>query len=256
MPSHPAALELIKKSGVYIAAPSANTSGRPSPTKAEHVVEDMSGKIDMIIDGGEVGIGIESTIVDLTSDVPAILRPGYITKNMIENIIGPVIIDPAIINPTPDMRPKAPGMKYTHYAPKGELTVVECTPVDTNVTAGADSQHTSSRSGSSGSATSIDNYKRVANKINELVNEKISVGFRVAVIATEETKELYNSPHVLTVGSAGRGETVAAKLYAVLRQCDELSADYIYSEAFNYGELGGAIMNRLLKAAGQRVINI
>jgi L-threonylcarbamoyladenylate synthase len=201
------------------------------------VVEDMSGKIDMIIDGGEVGIGIESTIVDLTSDVPAILRPGYITKSMIENIIGPVIIDPAIINPTPDMCPKAPGMKYTHYAPKGELTVVECSSASAN-------------------SVAYDDYNKVAKKINELVSEKISAGFRVAVIATEETKELYNSPHVLTVGSAGRGETVAARLYAVLRQCDELSADYIYSEAFNYGELGGAIMNRLLKAAGQRVINI
>jgi L-threonylcarbamoyladenylate synthase len=232
MPSHPAALQLIRESGVYIAAPSANTSGRPSPTKASHVIEDMTGKIDMIIDGGEVGIGIESTIVDLTSDVPAILRPGYITKTMIENIIGPVIIDPAIIHPTPDMRPKAPGMKYTHYAPKGELTVVECKASD-----------------SSG-------QKKVAEKINELVNEKLSSGFRVAVIATEETRELYKCPHILTVGSAGKGETVAARLYAVLRECDELSADYIYSEAFNYGELGNAIMNRLLKAAGQRVIDI
>jgi L-threonylcarbamoyladenylate synthase len=258
MPSHPAALELIRESGVYIAAPSANTSGRPSPTKAEHVVEDMSGKIDMIIDGGEVGIGIESTIVDLTSDVPAILRPGYITKSMIENIIGPVIIDPAIINPTPDMRPKAPGMKYTHYAPKGELTVVECAPISANALSDTDRTNASGRSVSSTFANSVvyDDYKKVAKKINELVSEKISAGFRVAVIATEETKELYNSPHVLTVGSAGKGETVAAKLYAVLRQCDELSADYIYSEAFNYGELGGAIMNRLLKAAGQRVINI
>jgi L-threonylcarbamoyladenylate synthase len=234
MPSHPAALALIRESGVYIAAPSANTSGRPSPTTAEHVVEDMSGKIDMIIDGGEVGIGIESTIVDLTSDVPAILRPGYITKSMIENIIGPVIIDPAIINPTPDIRPKAPGMKYTHYAPKGELTVVECCD--------ASAWH--------------EHQKPVAVKINELISEKISQGCRVAVIATEETRDLYKCPNVLTVGSAGKGETVAARLYAVLRQCDELGAEYIYSEAFNYGELGNAIMNRLLKAAGQRVIRV
>jgi L-threonylcarbamoyladenylate synthase len=261
MPSHPAALELICESGIYIAAPSANTSGRPSPTKAEHVVEDMSGKIDMIIDGGEVGIGIESTIVDLTSDVPAILRPGYITKSMIENIIGPVIIDPAIINPTPDMRPKAPGMKYTHYAPKGELTVVECTVTDDtgNRCNGNDSDNCSYDNGIGSDNRSCDSstgYKKVADKINELVKEKLSAGFRVAVIATEETKELYDCPYVLTVGSAGKGETVAARLYAVLRQCDELSADYIYSEAFNYGELGNAIMNRLLKAAGQRVINI
>jgi L-threonylcarbamoyladenylate synthase len=232
MPSHPAALELIRESGVYIAAPSANTSGRPSPTKAEHVIEDMSGKIDMIIDGGEVGIGIESTIVDLTSDVPAILRPGYVTKSMIENIIGPIIIDPAIINPTPDMRPKAPGMKYTHYAPKGELTVVES------------------------KTNQLTKNDAIVNKINELAREKLDQGYKVAVIATEETHSLYSCPVVLTVGSAGKGETVAARLYAVLRQCDELDADYIYSEAFNYGELGNAIMNRLLKAAGQRVIYV
>jgi L-threonylcarbamoyladenylate synthase len=246
MPSHPAALSLIRESGVYIAAPSANTSGRPSPTKAEHVVEDMSGKIDMIIDGGEVGIGIESTIVDLTSDVPSILRPGYITKSMIENIIGPVIIDPAIINPTPDMRPKAPGMKYTHYAPKGELTVVEYAKKNSNMK--CDATHNSP----------VYNEQQilVAKKINELVNERLLSGFRVAVIATEETKELYECPYILTVGSTGKGETVAARLYAVLRQCDELDADYIYSEAFNYGELGNAIMNRLLKAAGQRVIRL
>jgi L-threonylcarbamoyladenylate synthase len=169
---------------------------------------------------------------------------------MIENIIGPVIIDPAIINPTPDMRPKAPGMKYTHYAPKGELTVVECTVTDDtgNRCNGNDSDNRRYDSSTG--------YKKVADKINELVNEKLSAGFRVAVIATVETKELYDCPYVLTVGSAGKGETVAARLYAVLRQCDELSADYIYSEAFNYGELGNAIMNRLLKAAGQRVIQV
>jgi L-threonylcarbamoyladenylate synthase len=123
-------------------------------------------------------------------------------------------------------------MKYTHYAPKGELTVVECKASD-----------------SSG-------QKKVAEKINKLVNEKLSSGFRVAVIATEETRELYKCPHILTIGSAGKGETVAARLYAVLRECDELRADYIYSEAFNYGELGNAIMNRLLKAAVQRVIYV
>lgn len=130
MPSHPAALSLIRQSGVYVAAPSANTSGRPSPTKAEHVIEDMNGKIEYIIDGGPVGIGIESTIIDVSGDVPTILRPGFITKKMLEQIIGEVIIDPALEKPMENCHPKAPGMKYTHYAPKGQLSLVEARHVE------------------------------------------------------------------------------------------------------------------------------
>ena len=114
MPSHPTAYELIRSSGVYIAAPSANTSGRPSPTTAQHVYEDLNGRIDMIIDSGKVDIGLESTIVDLTGEIPTILRPGYITKEMLEEAVGPVTIDKAILadHEDPNLRPKAPGMKY------------------------------------------------------------------------------------------------------------------------------------------------
>ena len=231
MPSHPTALELIRKSGVYVAAPSANTSGRPSPTTAEHVREDMNGRIDMILDGGAVGIGIESTIIDLTGDIPTILRPGYITKSMLESIIGHVEIDKALIEPDPNLRPKAPGMKYTHYAPKGELTIVESTIQEQDV-------------------------KKVADKINELVSEKAAQGYNTAVIATEENAHLYACEHILIVGQSSKGETIAAKLYSVLRQCDELGIDFMYSEAFHQGELGNAIMNRLLKAAGHRVIQV
>lgn len=127
MPSHPTAYELIRSSGVYIAAPSANTSGRPSPTTAQHVYEDLNGRIDMIIDSGKVDIGLESTIVDLTGEIPTILRPGYITKEMLEEAVGPVTIDKAILadHEDPNLRPKAPGMKYKHYAPKGDLVIVE-----------------------------------------------------------------------------------------------------------------------------------
>lgn len=229
MPSHPVALSLIKESGVYIAAPSANTSGRPSPTEASHVVTDMNGRIEMILDGGAVGIGIESTIVDLTGDVPTILRPGFITKSMLENIIGTVEIDRALIEADPNLRPKAPGMKYTHYAPKGELTIVEATETS---------------------------YEKVAKKINELVAQKSAEGYKVAVIATTENIPLYVCDNILTVGDNTDGATIAAKLYGTLRKCDDLEVDYIYSESFNTGELGGAIMNRLLKAAGHRVINV
>ena len=129
-PSHKVALEIISASGTPIAAPSANTSGRPSPTKASHVIEDMDGKVDMIVDGGEVGIGIESTIIDVTGDVPMILRPGYITKAMVEELIGEVLVDKVVTAKTieeigGDYKPKAPGMKYRHYAPKAELTMFD-----------------------------------------------------------------------------------------------------------------------------------
>ncbi len=125
MPNHPVALELIRRSGGYIAAPSANTSGKPSPTLAEHVAFDMDGRIPMILDGGPVGIGIESTIVDLTEDIPMILRPGYITPKMLEKVIGEVKMDPGIIASDSLQKPKAPGMKYKHYAPKADLILVD-----------------------------------------------------------------------------------------------------------------------------------
>lgn len=248
MPSHPVALELIRESGLYIAAPSANTSGRPSPTLAEHVMEDMKGRIEMILDGGAVGIGIESTIVDLTGDVPVILRPGFITKSMLEEIVGEVTIDPALIEPDPNLRPKAPGMKYTHYAPKGELTIVEGESCGVNGTEGDEKDNNY--------MVDVDSTSKIVSKINELVGEKKVAGFKVAVITTSENSDKYNCDNILIAGERAQGETIAARLYQVLRKCDELDVDYIYSEAFNEGELGGAIMNRLLKAAGHRVIKV
>ena len=126
MPSDPVANRLIKLAGVPVAAPSANTSGRPSPTTAQHVWQDMEGKIEMILDGGPVGIGVESTIVDVSGDVPTLLRPGAITMEMLRETVGRVEIDPAIqAPPSADLRPKAPGMKYRHYAPHADLQLVE-----------------------------------------------------------------------------------------------------------------------------------
>ena len=251
MPSHPVALNMIRESGLYIAAPSANTSGRPSPTLAEHVMEDMNGRIEMILDGGAVGIGIESTIVDLTGDIPVILRPGFITKSMLGEIVGEVTIDPALIEPDPNLRPKAPGMKYTHYAPKGKLTIVEG---DTSNGCGITSTKGSNKNYDS--MVSENSTDIVVTKINQLVAEKLADGHRVAVITTSENSDKYSCENVLIAGDRAQGETIAAKLYQVLRQCDELEVDYIFSEAFNDGELGGAIMNRLLKAAGHRVIRV
>lgn len=228
MPSHPVARALICESGVYIAAPSANTSGRPSPTKAEHVKEDLDGRIDMILDGGAVGIGLESTIVDLSTGVPTILRPGYITGEMLEDVLGEVQVDPAILSQkmNPNIVAKAPGMKYRHYAPKGQMTIIE---------------------GDTG---------KVVDEINRLVKEKTDEGCSVAVIATEETKDAYACANVRSVGSRATEGSIAAGLYDILREMDHIGAEYIYAESFEKDTLGKAIMNRMLKAAAYHVIKV
>ncbi|MCI7531701.1 MAG: threonylcarbamoyl-AMP synthase [Lachnobacterium sp.] len=227
MPHHPVALELIRRSGCLIAAPSANTSGRPSPTEAQHVAEDLSGKIAMILDGGPVGIGIESTIIDLTEEKPMILRPGYITPEMLSEVLQEeVVIDPGIIAADDTRKPKAPGMKYKHYAPKAEMIIVD----------GA--------------------QDAVIAKINELTAAKRAEGKKVAVIATDETKERYDAQVILSMGRRSDEDAIAQHLYKILRECDELEVGEIYSECFQTPRIGQAIMNRLLKAAGHTVIHV
>ena len=227
MPNHPVALELIRRSGCLIAAPSANTSGRPSPTEAQHVAEDLSGKIAMILDGGPVGIGIESTIIDLTEEQPMILRPGYITPEMLSEVLQEeVVIDPGIIAADDTRKPKAPGMKYKHYAPKAEMIIVD----------GA--------------------QDAVIHKINELTAAKRAEGKKVAVIATDETKDRYDAQVILSMGKRADEDAIAQHLYKILRECDELDVGEIYSECFQTPRIGQAIMNRLLKAAGHTVIHV
>lgn len=226
MPDHPAALELIRQSGCLIAAPSANTSGRPSPTLAEHVAEDLGGRIPMILDGGEVGIGIESTIIDLTEKIPMILRPGYITKEMLEAVIGTVRTDPGIIAADSTKKPKAPGMKYRHYAPKANLMLIDgakCAVVD---------------------------------KINELTDAMHSEGKKVGIIGTDETVTSYRGDMVLSIGAREDEDAIARHLYKLLREFDEADVDVIYSESFATPRIGQAIMNRLLKAAGHQVLTV
>lgn len=227
MPAHPAIRELIRRSGTAIAAPSANTSGRPSPTMAEHVWEDMAGKIDMLIDGGSVGIGLESTIVDMTVDPPMLLRPGYITVPMLKRVIEQLQIDPSLMEEAaPGVKPKAPGMKYRHYAPKAELTIVE------------------------------GELDKAAEEIERLAEEKRRQGYRTGIIATEETRKFYHGEDVRIIGTRQDEETIARHLFAVLREFDELGTQYIFSEAFSQQDLGQAIMNRLLKAAGHQIIRL
>lgn len=227
MPENEAALELIKKSGIYIAAPSANLSGRPSPTKAEHVRQDMDGRIDMILDGGSGSIGIESTIIDLTEEIPVILRPGYITKEMLEAVIGPVEIDKAVaLGTQTDAAPKAPGMKYRHYAPKGEMVIVEGSSIE-----------------------------EVVDYINRIVEEKQAEGVCMGVLATDETADKYKADVVLSVGERQNEISISSHLFDVLRTFDDMGVEYILSEGFSRENVGYAIMNRLLKAAGGKMIN-
>ena len=228
MPCHAVARELIKRSGVYIAAPSANLSGRPSPTQAKHVIEDLDGRIDIIIDGGSPDIGIESTIVDASGSKAVILRPGYITKDMLKDVLCDVSTDPAIegIVPQKDIVAKAPGMKYRHYAPKGQLLIVEGSP------------------------------DRVARKINSLVSEKDTEGYKTAVIATDETKDKYKCNIIKSIGTRKSENSIAASLYNILREMDYMEVQYIYSESFGAGILGGAVMNRMLKAAAGHIIQV
>lgn len=226
MPRDEVALALIAAAGGYVAAPSANTSGRPSPTKAIHVKEDLDGKIPLILDSGSAIIGLESTIVDMTGEVPTILRPGYITKEMMEQVIGKVEIDRGIVADNSDVKPKAPGMKYRHYAPKAAMTIVD------------------------------GEKEAVIAKINGLVTEAKANGQKAAVLAAEESIARYHAHVVKSLGSRENELEIAANLYDALREFDHLEVDVIYSESFATEQLGQAIMNRLKKAAGQRVIEV
>lgn len=229
MPDHPIALALIREAGVPIAAPSANRSGRPSPTTAAHVLADLEGRIAGVLDGGPTGVGLESTVIDVTVDPPVILRPGGITREQLEAVIGVVDLDPAFQIGAVET-PRSPGMKYTHYAPEGEMWLV------------------------AGEAD------KAREKMAVMLREAKQHGQKTGVMATAESSAYWEqSPDadvVLTVGSHADLEEVAQQLYAVLRQFDDHKAQYIVAETFSRGGLGMAVMNRLEKAAGGRILSV
>lgn len=228
LPAAKIARDIIATSGGFIAAPSANTSGKPSPTKAEHVIADLYGKIDMIVDGGESTLGLESTIVDLSGQDPIILRPGSITKTMLENVIGNIEYDAEVLRRSinENIVAKAPGMKYLHYAPEGCLTIYE------------------------------GDIQNVVKAINIKAKECLDLGRSVGIIASKETAGLYEYGEVKTIGSRKDENSIAAGLYGVLRYFDKNHTEFIFSESFASDELGQAIMNRLLKAAGYRIVSV
>lgn len=227
MPSHPAAMALLKETGMPIAAPSANRSGRPSPTTARHVYEDMQGRIPLILDGGECEVGLESTVLDLTTPVPMILRPGAVTKEMLEKVLGEVVIDPAVLSAkeiAAEAVPRAPGMKYRHYAPKGHLIITDAR----------------------------------AEQLAELIQnrqENERVGLIVTKQLAQELERILADRRVemICLGDRNQPEELAANLFGALRAADEKNLTLIYGEALSKEGMGEAIMNRFLKASSEQL---
>lgn len=225
LPSHKVAQAILKASHIPVAAPSANISGRPSATDGAHVKEDLMGQVDYIVDGGPSPIGLESTVVDVTGDHPVILRPGGITKEMLENVVTHVSLDPHLKGAK--TVPKSPGMKYRHYAPKGQLILVR----------GKDRQ-------------------QVISYINDRLKEANETGEKVAVLAPEESKTSLYGEAVYSLGKENQPKEIAANLFRLLRLMDQYNMAKIYALELGEEELGLAIMNRLKKAAGGYVIDI
>lgn len=234
MPNHPVALALLKEAGVPVAAPSANLSGKPSPTTAQHVWQDLAGRVEMIIDSGPVGVGVESTVLDLTTPTPMILRPGGVTAEMLEQVLGlKPSFDPTLNSigaadcseQEKQFVPRSPGMKYTHYSPEARVLLVE------------------------------GDLPAMMDTIQSLAREQLAQGVQVGIMATQETQQAYAEGVIITVGTRVDLTTVAANLYWCLREFDARKVQVILAEGFSQVGLGAAIMNRLTKAA-ERVIKV
>lgn len=222
-PVNKIALALIKESRKPIAAPSANTSGKPSPTEAAHVVEDLMGKVDMIIDGGSTDIGLESTVVDMTSEIPMILRPGGVTREDVISVLGSCEYDPAIIKSDDKTVPKSPGQKYRHYSPKAKVILYKG-PIE-----------------------------KIAERINEDYKKFLSEGYKVGIMSTVQTEKKYGDKFTIVCGDRTKPLTISSNLFKDLRDFDHLGADIILAEAVDEKGLGRAIMNRLGKASSKTI---
>ena len=227
MPNNEIALKLIELSETTIAAPSAIISGRPSPTDLQRCVEDLDGKVDCILGGEQSDIGVESTIVDCTVNPPLVLRPGGVTLEMLREIDPNINIDPAIMKkPEPNLKPKAPGMKYRHYAPKAKVTIVS------------------------------GNKKNTIEKIKEMVHYNIEKKKKVCILTVDENEKEYSEGIKISLGSLNDLSTVARNLFETLRKCDDIGADVVFAESFEQKGVGIAIMNRLNKAAGFDIVEV
>ncbi len=226
MPIHPVALALIKVSGCPIAAPSANLAGKPSPTTAEHVFEDLNGRIDAILDGGATNIGVESTVIDLSADPPMVLRPGGLPFEALKKVLPDLVLHPFVESETEISAEKvrSPGMKHKHYAPKAPVILVE------------------------------GNLEEVVEKVKELSEAYKLEGKKVGVLATDETQRSYKAYNIMSLGTRSNIATIAANLFRLLREMDAKGMDVIIAEGVPAEGLGLAIMNRLRKASGYHIV--
>jgi len=229
VPAHPVALALLRTSGTPVAAPSANVSGRPSPTTAAHVLDDLDGRIDLVLDGGPAGLGVESTVLDLTGERPVLLRPGGITPRQLEALLGPVKLDPAVNGMAGNEPPRSPGMKYTHYAPRARVLLFD----------GADSAG-------------------MAGKILAEAERLTARGQRVGILACRDNESKYQDRGYAVIAAGWRDDpaALAVALYESLRRFDRMPVDVILAEGVPARGLGLAVMNRLLRAAGGNVVKI
>ena len=211
MPDNHIALELIRRAGVPVAAPSANRSGRPSPTMTKHVLEDLNGRISYIIDGGPCKVGVESTVIDMTVEPAVILRPGGITPLMIKQVIGSVELDRSIVDRIAVDRPKSPGMKYKHYAPKAEVFVVS------------------------------GDYGSIVNWLNKAVSEDRKAGIKSVILAAKEHIQEYGLSDAMSYGSINDASEVASNIFRLFRECDRIGAEKIYVEAIPKEGIGLAV---------------
>jgi len=226
MPRHRVALALVRESSCPIAAPSANLAGKPSPTSAKHVFDDLNGRIDAILDAGPTRIGVESTVLDLTVDPPQILRPGGTSWEVLKEILGDVKLHPLVAaeKELPIEKTRSPGMKHKHYAPNAEVIVVE------------------------GDVTAV------IRKVKELADSYVRKGIRVGVLATDETIAHYKANVVKSLGSKYNLPVVAKNLFRLLREFDAEGVDVIVAEGVPAEGLGLAVMNRLRKASGYNIV--
>lgn len=223
-PVHPAAQALIDAAQRPVAAPSANRSGRPSPTAADHVMEDMAGRIPLVLDGGPCNVGLESTVIDVTGETPRILRPGGVTPERVARICGGVVVDDAVLRPLREgERPRSPGMKYRHYAPSGALTIVRGAP------------------------------DAVAAAIRRMYDAALAEGKRPLILTLTGHLAAYADRRCLPLGDGA--DEMARAMFAALRRADALDADVLFSEAVPAKGVGLAVMNRLERAAGFNIVD-
>ncbi len=228
MPKHNVALALIKESGCSIAAPSANLAGKPSPTSARHVLDDLNGRIDAILDAGPTRIGVESTVLDMTVDPPQVLRPGGTPYEVLKEVLGNVELNPVAVSDKalPVEKARSPGVKHKHYAPNAEVIVVE------------------------GEVSAI------IGKVKELAEFYAEKSNKVGVLATDETASNYRAGVVKSLGSRSDLAAIAKNLFRLLREFDSEDVDVIIAEGVPPEGLGLAVMNRLRKAAGYNIVKV